>query len=82
MGAIHEGHLALVRAGQRLCRRTIATIFVNPTQFAPAEDFRTYPRDEAGDLAKLASIGTDAVFAPPPEEMYPAGYSTTVTVGG
>jgi pantoate--beta-alanine ligase len=82
MGAIHDGHLALVRAGQRLCRRTIATIFVNPAQFTPAEDFRAYPRDEAGDLAKLASIETDAVFAPPLEEMYPAGYSTTVTVAG
>ena len=82
MGAIHDGHLALVRAGQRLCRRTIATIFVNPTQFTPAEDFRSYPRDEAGDLAKLAGIHTDAVFAPTVEEMYPTGYSTTVTVAG
>jgi len=82
MGALHDGHLALVREGQRLCRRAVATIFVNPTQFAPSEDFAAYPRDEAGDLAKLAAIGTDAVFMPPVEAMYPPGFSTTVTVAG
>ena len=82
MGALHEGHLALVRAGQRLCRRTIATIFVNPTQFGPKEDFRSYPRDEAGDIAKLVAIGADALFAPALEEIYPPGFSTTVTVAG
>jgi pantoate--beta-alanine ligase len=82
MGALHDGHLALVREGQRLCRRAVATIFVNPTQFAPSEDFASYPRDEAGDLAKLAAIGTDAVFMPPVEAMYPPGFATTVTVAG
>lgn len=82
MGALHEGHLALVRAGQRLCRRTIATIFVNPTQFGPKEDFGSYPRDEAGDIAKLVAIGVDALFAPALEEIYPPGFSTTVTVAG
>lgn len=82
MGALHDGHLALVRAGQRLCRRTIATIFVNPTQFGPKEDFRTYPRDEAGDVARLVAAGVDALFAPALEEIYPPGFSTTVTVAG
>ncbi len=82
MGALHEGHLALVRAAQRLCRRTIATIFVNPTQFGPKEDFRSYPRDEAADIAKLVAIGADALFAPALEETYPPGFSTTVTVAG
>ena len=80
MGALHDGHLALVRAGQRLCRRTIATIFVNPTQFGPQEDLRSYPRDEAGDIAKLVAVGADALFAPALEEIYPPGFSTTVTV--
>ena len=82
MGALHDGHLALVRAGQRLCRRTVATIFVNPAQFGPKEDFRTYPRDEASDIAKLVAVGADALFAPALEEIYPAGFSTTVTVAG
>ena len=82
MGALHDGHLALVRAGRRLCRRTIATLFVNPTQFGPHEDFRSYPRDEAGDAAKLVAAGADALFAPALAEIYPPGFSTTVTVAG
>lgn len=82
MGALHEGHLALVRTGRAVCRRTIATIFVNPTQFGPHEDFQRYPRDEEGDLAKLTGAGADAAFIPPVEEMYPHGFSTTVTVAG
>ncbi|MFI4986577.1 MAG: pantoate--beta-alanine ligase [Alphaproteobacteria bacterium] len=80
MGAIHDGHLALVRAGRSLCRRVIASIFVNPSQFGPNEDFRNYPRDEAGDLAKLAAAGIDAVFMPTAAAMYPPGFSTTVSV--
>ncbi len=82
MGALHEGHLALVHAGRALCRRTVATVFVNPTQFGPQEDFRRYPRDEPGDLAKLAGAGADAVFIPPVEEMYPSGFSASVAVAG
>jgi len=82
MGALHEGHLALMRAGRALSRRTIASIFVNPAQFGPNEDLASYPRDEAGDLAKLARVGVDAVFMPPLEEIYPPGSSTTVTVAG
>ena len=64
MGALHEGHLELVRLGRQRCRRAVVSIFVNPTQFAPHEDFERYPRDEAGDLAKLAGVGCDAVWAP------------------
>jgi pantoate--beta-alanine ligase len=82
MGALHEGHLALMRAGRALCRRTIASIFVNPAQFGPNEDLASYPRDEAGDLAKLVLEGIDAVFMPALEEIYPPGFSTRVTVAG
>ncbi len=82
MGAIHDGHLALVRAARQSCARVVASVFVNPTQFGPAEDFAAYPRDEAGDAARLAAAGCDALFAPGVAEMYPAGFATTVTVAG
>ncbi|MEI6987623.1 MAG: pantoate--beta-alanine ligase, partial [Rhodospirillaceae bacterium] len=64
MGYLHDGHLELVRRGRFLCRRTVATVFVNPTQFGPTEDIDRYPRDETGDLAKLTRIGCDLLFAP------------------
>ncbi|MGV8840555.1 MAG: pantoate--beta-alanine ligase [Bauldia sp.] len=82
MGALHAGHLALVRNARRTAGRVIVSVFVNPTQFAPTEDFGAYPRDLAGDLAKLASGGADAVFAPTTREMYPAGFATEIRVGG
>lgn len=82
MGALHEGHLALVRSGRELAARTVVSIFVNPTQFAPSEDLATYPRNEAADLAALVGLGVDAVFAPTVEEMYPAGFATSVTLKG
>jgi pantoate--beta-alanine ligase len=82
MGALHDGHLALVRVGQAKAKRTITSIFVNPTQFAPHEDFSRYPRDEAGDVAKLASVGCDAVWAPAVEEMYRPGAATRIVPKG
>ena len=82
MGALHEGHLTLVREGRKLADRVIATIFVNPKQFGPNEDLDRYPRDEAGDLEKLGSAGVNLVFAPPPEAMYPVGFATKVSVQG
>ncbi len=82
MGYLHEGHLALVRRGRQLATRTVATLFVNPTQFGPAEDLARYPRDEEGDAAKLAGVGCDLLFAPIVEEMYPPGFATSIAVGG
>lgn len=81
MGALHDGHLTLVRRGRELADRVIATIFVNPTQFGPNEDFSRYPRDEAGDAAKLAGAGCDLLFAPTVDVMYPAGFATSIDVG-
>lgn len=82
MGALHDGHVQLVRRAKAECRRAIATVFVNPTQFAPHEDLAAYPRDEAGDRDKLALVGVDLLFAPDVAEMYPPGFATTVSVGG
>jgi pantoate--beta-alanine ligase len=81
MGALHEGHLALVREAKRRAPFVAASIFVNPTQFGPNEDFARYPRDLAGDTAKLASVGADLVFAPEAGAMYPPGDETRVRVG-
>src|SRR5216683_1816954 len=81
MGALHAGHLALVMRARELCDRVVASLFVNPTQFAPNEDFARYPRDESGDAAKLAAARCDLLYAPPLEEMYPQGFSTSVSVG-
>ena len=82
MGALHRGHISLVEAARAACRRSIATIFVNPKQFGPREDFSRYPRQEERDRALLEAAGCDLLFAPPVGEMYPAGFSTTVSLAG
>ena len=82
MGALHEGHLSLVRAAKAGCDVVAATIFVNPTQFAPNEDFAAYPRTFEADCAMLEREGVDVLFAPLPEEMYPVGAETFVDVPG
>ena len=80
MGALHAGHLSLVARSVRECQHTVVTIFVNPTQFGPNEDFTRYPRQMERDVALLSGSGTDLVFAPTSAEMYPPGYSTYVDV--
>lgn len=82
MGALHEGHMALVRAARAYGGRTVVSLFVNPTQFAADEDFALYPRNPDDDLAKLAEAGVEAVFMPPTDAIYPPGFATTVRVEG
>ena len=82
MGALHQGHLSLVEEGFRRAEHVVVSIFVNPTQFAPHEDFQTYPRTEASDVDKLADLGTDLVFAPNALEMYPLGSVTRIEMAG
>ncbi len=81
MGYLHEGHMSLARRARADNATVSASIFVNPTQFAPNEDLAAYPRDMDGDLAKLEEAGVDLVFAPAPQEVYPAGFDTRVDVG-
>src|SRR5215208_777548 len=82
MGAIHAGHLALVHAARGQCERFVASLFVNPKQFGPSEDFTAYPRDEAADFAAFEKAGVDLVFTPTVAEMYPPGFAAAVRVGG
>jgi pantoate--beta-alanine ligase len=82
MGALHEGHLSLVRLAKQNAQRCVASVFVNPTQFGPNEDFAAYPRGEARDAELLASVGCDLLYAPDVGEMYPQGFATTVSVAG
>ena len=82
MGALHEGHLSLLRAARNANGTVVLSIFVNPTQFGEAADLNAYPRTEAADVALAAEAGVDVVFAPSVAEMYPSGFATTVSVGG
>ncbi len=82
MGALHAGHLSLVGQGLREADRVVASVFVNPTQFGPNEDFAAYPRQETRDAAMLAEAGAHLLYAPAVSEMYPDGFATTVTVTG
>ena len=82
MGALHEAHLSLIRAARERCSFVAVTIFVNPTQFGPGDDYEKYPRPVNGDLEACTSAGVDLVFAPCPETMYPRGSQTTVQVEG
>ena len=82
MGALHAGHIALVQLAKTRAQRVVATIFVNPTQFAPNEDFSKYPRTLEADVAKLVDAGADAAYHPGPEDMYPSGFCTTISLRG
>ena len=80
MGALHAGHLSLIGIAKGRAGRVVASIFVNPSQFGPKEDFKRYPRDEEGDVKKLAETGVDLVFIPSTDEMYPSGFATKVSL--
>jgi len=82
MGALHEGHFSLVRIARGECPLVVVSIFVNPLQFAPGEDFARYPRREEDDLSALAREQVDAVYLPAADDLYPPGFSTAVEVGG
>jgi pantoate--beta-alanine ligase len=82
MGALHEGHLALVQEGLKRADSVVVSIFINPRQFGANEDLSRYPRDEAGDVAKLAAAGAQLIFAPAPSEMYGENFSTSIVMKG
>ena len=82
MGALHDGHLSLVKLAHKNADRVVVSIFVNPTQFGPNEDLARYPRDEAGDLAKLETVDANIVWAPSAAEMYGAGFATRIAPEG
>jgi len=82
MGALHEGHLSLVRIAHDRCDRVAVSIFVNPRQFGPQEDYLRYPRPLEKDSALLSDAGVDLLFAPPPGEIFPEGFATTISVAG
>ena len=82
MGALHDGHLSLVKMGKGQADRVVVSVFVNPRQFGQGEDFDAYPRDEMADATLLGGVHADLMYAPAPEEIYPPGFSTTITVAG
>lgn len=82
MGALHEGHMSLIRMARQQADRVVASVFVNPRQFGPAEDFDAYPRGEGADAALLSAERCDLMWSPTVDEMYPAGFSTSISVAG
>jgi len=82
MGALHAGHISLVREAKRHADRIVVSIFINPAQFAPGEDFEAYPRNLEADIAKVAAAGGDLVFAPNSGELYPPGFAMKLEIGG
>lgn len=82
MGALHAGHMSLVGEAKQHARKIVMSIFVNPTQFAPSEDFSAYPRTLDADVEKFAATGGDLIFAPAPAHIYPPGFATTLSMGG
>src|SRR3954452_20903647 len=82
MGAFHAGHHALMRAAREACDEVVVSLFVNPAQFDEASDLADYPRNESRDAAEATALGVDVLFAPSPEEVYPAGFATSVRVAG
>lgn len=82
MGALHSGHMALVRRAKEVAQKVVVSIFVNPTQFGPTEDFSRYPRTLEADLEKLSELGVDAVYTPTAAEMYPDGFCTRISMAG
>ncbi len=82
MGALHEGHLSLVKLGKLEADRVVVSVFVNPRQFGPAEDYDAYPRGEAADLERLSRTACDLLYAPSVQEVYPAGFATSISVSG
>lgn len=82
MGALHDGHLALVRHAKSLCDKVVVSIFVNPLQFAPTEDLDRYPRDEAGDIARLQSVGCDLAYLPTVDVLYPKNFVSRIEMAG
>jgi pantoate--beta-alanine ligase len=81
MGALHDGHLEVMRRCRAECATAVASVFVNPTQFGPGEDLERYPRDLAADERRLREIGVDLLFAPPADEMYPEGFAASIDIG-
>ncbi|HET9720526.1 MAG TPA: pantoate--beta-alanine ligase, partial [Solirubrobacteraceae bacterium] len=82
MGALHDGHLSLMRRARQDCDLVVVSLFVNPTQFNDSGDLESYPRDETRDARLAEEVGVDILFAPPPEEVYPPGFATTVSIAG
>jgi len=81
MGALHEGHMSLIRQAKEMADAVVVTIFVNPKQFAPTEDFASYPRILEDDIKKIGEVGADLVYTPEPADLYPEGFTTTVSMG-